>query len=34
MKINNNLIISTKISSFNEKWIIEANLNAGGKSEA
>lgn len=30
MKINNNLIISTKISSFDEKWSIEANLNAEG----
>ena len=30
MKINNNLIISTKIASFDEKWIIEANLNEKG----
>ena len=30
MKINDNLIISTKISSYNEKWVIEANLNEKG----
>lgn len=30
MKINDDLVISTKISSFDEKWIIEANLNEKG----